>query len=215
MARKTTVLFDLDGTLIDSIRLILDSYHHTFAVHGLPARPDDELLRGVGTPLRTQLAGYTNDPGEVTALVETYRAYNLAHHDDRVRAYPGAVSCVEGLARSGVRLGIVTSKNRHSTDKGLHIAGLSAFFQVVVSSDDVQRPKPHREPVDVALSRLGARAEEAIFVGDSLHDMHAGRSAEVATGAALWGPFSRAELSSSEPDHWLDSFEDLLSLVLG
>jgi len=215
MPRKTTVLFDLDGTLIDSIRLILESFHHTFAVFGLPPRPDAELLRGIGTPLRNQFAKYSRDPADVETLVDTYRAHNLAHHDAQVKAFPGAVACVKALSLAGVRLGIVTSKNRHTTEKGLLVSGLVEFFPVIITSDDVERPKPHREPVDLALSKLGALAEEAIFVGDSLHDMHAGKSAAVATGAALWGPFTRDDLASSAPDHWLDSFEDLLSLVLG
>lgn len=215
MRRYTTVLFDLDGTLIDSIRLILDSYHHTFAVHGLPPCADDALLRGVGTPLKTQLAGYTDDPEVVLAMVETYRAYNLAHHDACVRPYPGAVACVRALAEAGVKIAIVTSKNRHSTQRGLEVSGLSAAFEVLVCADDVTNPKPHKEPVDLALARLGSRPGEALFVGDSLHDMHAGRSAGVATGAALWGPLTRKDLAPSEPSHWLSKPEDLLPLVLG
>jgi len=215
MRRYTTVLFDLDGTLIDSIRLILDSYHHTFAVHGLPACADDMLLRGVGTPLRTQLSGYSDDPAAVLAMIETYRAYNLAHHDTCVRPYPGAVACVRALVERGVKVAIVTSKNRHSTERGLEVSGLTGVFPVLVCADDVTNPKPHKEPVDLALARLGALHGEAIFVGDSLHDMHAGRSAGVATGAALWGPLSREDLAPSEPSHWLDKPEDLLPLVLG
>ncbi|MDC0743157.1 HAD-IA family hydrolase [Polyangium mundeleinium] len=215
MRRYKTVLFDLDGTLIDSIRLILDSYHHTFAIHGLPPCEDDVLLRGVGTPLKAQLAGFADDPEAVLAMIETYRAYNLAHHDACVRPYPGAVSCVRSLAEAGVKIAVVTSKNRHSTLRGLDVAGLSDVFSILVCADDVTNPKPHKEPVDLALAQLGARPEEAIFVGDSLHDMHAGRSAGVATGAALWGPMSRAHLAPSEPSHWLEKPEDIVPLVLG
>lgn len=215
MPRYNTVLFDLDGTLIDSIRLILDSYHHTFEVHGLPARTDEELVMGVGTPLRITLAKYTDDPGKTDALVETYRAYNLAHHDTRVSAFPGVVDCVRELRAAGVRLAIVTSKARHATQKGLALAGLAEAFPVLVCADDVTRAKPHREPVDRALALLGAASGEALFVGDSLHDMHAGRGAEVATGAALWGPFSREHLATAEPDHFLESPEKILELVLG
>jgi pyrophosphatase PpaX len=215
MPRYTTVLFDLDGTLIDSIELILESYHHTFAVYGLPPRPDDELVRGIGIPLRSLLAGYSKDPGLVDAMVETYRAWNLDHHDRRVSVYPGAAECVRALGRAGVRLGLVTSKGRHSALRGLALAALTELFPVLVCAEDVTRPKPHREPVDRALSLLGASAEDALFVGDSLHDMHAGRHAEVATGAALWGPFSREDLRASEPRHWLEKPADVLALVLG
>jgi pyrophosphatase PpaX len=148
-------------------------------------------------------------------MIDTYRAYNLAHHDARVRPYPGAVACVRALAEAGVKIAIVTSKNRHSTERGLEVAGLSGSFSVLVCADDVTNPKPHKEPVELALARLLSRPAEAIFVGDSLHDMHAGRSAGVATGAALWGPLSRADLAPSEPSYWLEKPEDLLPLVLG
>ncbi|MEP6574638.1 MAG: HAD hydrolase-like protein, partial [Gemmatimonadota bacterium] len=89
-----TVLFDLDGTLIDSIRLILDSYHHTLATHGLPPRSEAEVLFGIGIPLRVQLAKYAESENEVDALIATYRTFNLANHDRMVRAYPGVVEMV-------------------------------------------------------------------------------------------------------------------------
>ena len=203
MPRYQTVLFDLDGTLIDSIRLILDSYHHTFAVHGLPARTDEELVRGSARRCARR-SRITDDVQITDRLVETYRAYNLEHHDARVAAFPGVVHCVRALAAAGVGLAIVTSKSRHATKKGLAVAGLEDAFSVFVCADDVTRAKPHREPVDRALALLGKGAAEALFIGDSLHDMHAGKSAEVATGAALWGPFSREVLAVAEPSHYLE-----------
>lgn len=215
MARYTTVLFDLDGTLIDSIRLILDSFHHTFSTFGRPPRSDADWLAGVGTPLRTAFAPWVKDDAELDAMIDAYRAYNLHHHDAQVRPYPGIVAMVRALAAEGVRLGVVTSKNRHGTHRGLVAAGLDEILTHRVCSEDVTRPKPDREPVDRAVALTGADPRRTLFVGDSLHDMHAGRSAGVDTGAALWGPFERAHLEASEPRHWLDSPERLLSLVLG
>ena len=87
----TTVLFDLDGTLIDSVRLILDSYHHTLASHGLEARHDDFWLEGLGTPLRVQFKPWAHDPAKMEAMIATYREYNLTRHDGMVTAYPGVV----------------------------------------------------------------------------------------------------------------------------
>ena len=91
MAAIRTVLFDLDGTLIDSVRLILDSYHHTLAAHGLPPRSDEEWLAGVGTPLTVQFAAWGGDPDTLQALIATYREYNLKHHDRMVTVYPGVL----------------------------------------------------------------------------------------------------------------------------
>ncbi|WP_206080772.1 HAD-IA family hydrolase [Polyangium aurulentum] len=215
MRRYTTVLFDLDGTLIDSIKLILDSYRHTFARHGLPAQADEHFLRGIGTPLAVQLAFWATESLGVEALIQTYRTYNLANHDTCVKAYPGAVECVRALVAAGIRLGVVTSKNRDGTLRGLAIAGLVDAFEVLVCSDDVTNGKPHREPVDRAVELLGARREETLFVGDSIHDMLSGRHAEVHTAAALWGPFKREELVPSEPTHWAKTPGDVVDIVLG
>ena len=103
MTTVQTVLFDIDGTLIDSVRLILDSYHHTLAAHGFPPRSDEEWLRGVGTPLSVQLAEWSDDRGTLEALIATYREYNLAHHDRMVTVYPGVVDSVEAIRAAGRR----------------------------------------------------------------------------------------------------------------
>src|ERR687885_605185 len=107
-----TVLFDLDGTLIDSVRLILDSYHHTLAAHGLPPKTDEEWLQGVGTPLNVQFAEWRHDPAQLEALIATYRQYNLAHHDRMVTVYPGIVAAIQAIRKAGRATGLVTSKNR-------------------------------------------------------------------------------------------------------
>jgi len=115
----TTVLFDLDGTLIDSIQLILDSYHHTLAVHRLPARTDAEWLAGLGTPLSVQFRQWSEDPDRLAQLIATYRQYNLSNHDTMVTAYPGVVEMVGVIRRAGLRTGLVTSKNRTGALRGL------------------------------------------------------------------------------------------------
>jgi pyrophosphatase PpaX len=209
------VLFDLDGTLIDSVPLIRDSFLHTFAAHGLPRPADHELARAMGIPLREFFASLGKAPSQVSALIGTYREHNLAHHDARVRAFPGVVETIEVLRGLDVRTAVVTSKNRGGSERGLHVVGLDRAFDVLVTCDDVTKPKPDREPVDRALAALGVPASRAIFVGDSLHDLASGRAAGVSTAAALWGPFSRAELASGQPDYWLESPADVTSLVIG
>jgi len=215
MPRYAAVLFDLDGTLIDSIGLIVESFHHTFAAFGLPAQGDAVWLGGIGTPLRGVLAPWARDEAMLDEMLAVYRTHNVAHHDARVRAYPGVERTVRALLDAGIQLAVVTSKNRPGTLRGLRAAGLTSSIEALVCSEDVENAKPHREPVDRAVALLGVTPEETLFVGDSLHDMHAGRAAEVGTGAALWGPFDRAHLAPSEPSHWLSSPEDVLGLVLG
>ena len=213
MAAIRTVLFDLDGTLIDSVRLILDSYHHTLASHGLPPRSDAEWLQGVGTPLTVQLAEWQDDPDRLAALIATYREYNLRHHDRMVTVYPGVVEAVAALRSSGVATGLVTSKNRQGALRGLTLVRLEAMMDVLVCADDVTNPKPHPEPVEKAVALLGADPVTTLYVGDSVHDMHAGRAAGVRTGAVLWGPFGRSHLEGARPDYWLERPEELVSLV--
>jgi pyrophosphatase PpaX len=213
MAAIQTVLFDLDGTLIDSIRLILDSYHHTLAAHGLPPRTDDHWLRGVGTPLNVQFAEWRDDLGKLEAMVATYREYNLAHHDQMVTVYPGVVAAIEAIRAAGRRTGLVTSKNRQGALRGLTLVRLEAMMDVLVCADEVTNPKPHPEPIEKAVALLGADAGTTVYVGDSIHDMVSGRAAGVRTAAALWGPFGREHLELASPDYWLETPADLVTLL--
>lgn len=217
--RHHTVLFDLDGTLLDTVGLIVASLRHSLQAHlGLePATP--ALIRGVGTPLHVQLRDHAQDAGIalddplLEALVDTYRVHNRAHHDATVRAFPGAEALLDGLAARGVRLGIVTSKPRGYAEHGLRCCGLLDHFEVVIGGDEVARPKPDPLPVHMALERLGATADGALFIGDSPHDLIAGRRAGVRTGAALWGPFEAAILAQEEPTYALSSLADVGRLV--
>ena len=209
----STFLFDLDGTLIDSIELILRSYRHTLKVHRDVEPPDDLWLAGLGTPLWVQFRHFTDDDNEIEAMVTTYREYNLAHHDALARPYAGVAEQVRALRQRGGTLGVVTSKLRSGALRGLTLLGLEDAFKVIVGADDVTHPKPHPEPVLAALKRLDVRPDEAVFVGDSRHDIVCGKAAGVRTAAVLWGPFDRAHLEDLAPDYWLERPEDLSLLA--
>jgi pyrophosphatase PpaX len=214
MAKLQTALFDLDGTLIDSIRLILDSYHHTLTQHNLPARTDEEWLRGVGTPLHVQFAQWRESPEMLEAMIATYREYNLKHHDRMVTIYPGVLDAIREIKAAGAQTGLVTSKNRPGALRGLKLVGLEALMDVLVCADEVTNPKPHPEPVEKAVELLGADPKTTVYVGDSIHDMNSGRAAGVKTAAALWGPFGRDHLETAGPDYWLEGPGDLVALML-
>jgi pyrophosphatase PpaX len=167
----------------------------------------------MGIPLRSFFAELRIDDATAARLTDAYRQHNLAHHDARVRAFPGVIDMVSGVRARGVRTGLVTSKNRVGAERGLRVVGLAGTMDAIVSCDDVTRPKPDREPVDRAVRDLGVEPAAAVFVGDSLHDLESGRAAGVRTAAALWGPFSRAELEAGSPTYWLDTPVDLLALL--
>jgi pyrophosphatase PpaX len=209
----STFLFDLDGTLIDSVELILRSYRHTMRTHRGMVPPDALWLKGVGTPIRVQLREWSEDPAEIEAMAATYTVYNLEHHDALVRPFDGIVSAVQHLKEAGKGLGLVTSKVRSGALRGLKRVGLEPCFDVIVGADDVQHPKPHPQPVLLALTQLRAQPDETVFIGDSRHDLECGRAAGVKTAAALWGPFDRAHLADLEPDFWLDQPGDILALI--
>jgi len=207
------LLFDLDGTLADSIELILHCYRYTMRTH-LGHEPDDALwLAGIGTPLVMQLQAFARSPDELLAMQETYRVFQRTVHDDMVRPYPGVCETVDGLARRGIRLGVVTSKHLEMTLRTLRVCGLDEQFDVIITPEDVTHGKPDPESVHVALDRLGVRSRERVlFVGDAPFDVMAGRAAGVRTAGALWGPFGHDGLRDAAPDYLLRTFAELLSL---
>jgi pyrophosphatase PpaX len=207
------LLFDLDGTLADSVELILSCYRYTMRTH-LQELPGDELwLAGMGTPLVTQLAGFARSAGELAAMQETYRTYQRTVHDDMVRPYPGVAEVLEELVAAGISLGVVTSKHREMTMRTLKVCQIAEHFDVIITPEDVSRGKPDPEPVTAALTRLtDARPANVLFVGDAPVDVQAGRAAGVRTAGALWGPFGYDKLSAAGPDFLLHEIADLLHL---
>ena len=213
-SRIRAVLFDLDGTLIDSERLILASYRHTMREHLGHVPPEDTWKATIGQPLVVQMKMFADREDQVSAMIGTYVEHNLANHDDYVSPFPGVRPLVEAIRRSGRVLGIVTSKKRRATHMGLARCDLPReWFAAIVTADDVERYKPEPEPVLEALDRLEISGSEALFVGDSTHDMRCGRAAGVLTAAALWGPYTRAQLEPTEPDVWLEEPGDLLTVL--
>lgn len=209
----STILFDLDGTLLDSFELIIASFHHTRTVHFGDTLPDEYYKQGIGTTLFDQFSKMTDSPDEVAAMVETYKTHNLAHHDEFVRAYDGTTEVVRELAARDIRLGLVTSKMRPGAEMGLRFLGLGSIFESVVCGGEAERGKPHPEPVLKALGELGVDADSAAMVGDSVHDIESANAAGVASIACEWGPFDRALLEASVPTHFIKTPAELLQMV--
>ena len=206
------VLFDLDGTLADTIELILLSYRHTMRTHLGEAPPDERFLATIGIPLPTQLAGFARDASEAERMRATYVAYQSEIHDELVEPFPGAASVLATLRERGTRLAVVTSKRSGVARRTLECCGLWESIDAVVCADEVERPKPDPEPVHLALERLGLahEANQSLFIGDSPFDLRAGRAAGTHTAAALWGPFSREALAAEEPDFYLTDLDGVL-----
>lgn len=212
MPRPFAVLFDLDGTLIDTIGLLLECVHHSFEGRN-PAPTDEEWIAGIGTPLRKQLGAYVSTEAEIDHLIDRYRTFQRIHHDRMTTAYPGVIETLTELQRRGHPMGVVTSKSNEMMDRGIQHTGLDRFMTTNIGADSCTIHKPEAFPVLLALKELGYAPGEAVFVGDSPHDILAGNAAGVTSIAALWGPFSRSQLEPARPDIYLDRIDDLLTVL--
>lgn len=212
---RPAVLFDLDGTLIDSIELILNSAQYAFEKLGRECPSESEWTAGIGIPLFTMFRRYARDDNDCAALIAAYREYQLANHDRLVRCYDDVVSTVSALKERGHELAIVTSKSEALAMRGLAHVGLARFMDTIVGCDCTARHKPDPEPVRIALNRLACAPDDAIFVGDSVHDIRAGNAAGVTTVAATWGAFKRSELAEGSPSAYLDEISGLIGIVDG
>lgn len=212
---RPALLFDLDGTLIDSVELIVRSARFAFIDFASRAPTDDEWRAAIGRPLRAMFRDYTADEAEVERLVARYREFQSIHHDQLVTAHRGVVEAIRAFARDGHAMAIVTSKGELMAARGLELVGLADTIRVIVGMDSCERHKPHPEPVQRALALLGAAPEDALFVGDSSHDVESGRAAGVYTVGVTWGALSRDEMERCGADAVIHEMKQLSALVLG
>ncbi|MBN9655871.1 pyrophosphatase PpaX [Halobacillus sp. GSS1] len=208
-----TILFDLDGTLIDTNELIIASFTHTIEQYSDRSYEREEILDFIGPPLRESL--HKVNPDKVEEMVETYRKHNIENHNRYVKAYEGVVETIETLKEQGYKLGIVTTKMRNTVHMGLELTNLDGLFETVVTLDDVTNAKPHPEPIVKALNQLDSQASEAMMVGDNTHDIEAGQNAGTKTAGVAWTVKGRKVLDDLNPDYMLDNMRDLLKITGG
>jgi pyrophosphatase PpaX len=210
--RFETVLFDLDGTLIDSGDLILASFQHaTRTVLGRTI-PDEVLMANVGGHgIQAQMREF--DEERADELVRVYRDHNMSIYQS-VRAFDGIEEQLERLRAEGRALGIVTVKSRVTVDVTFEVLPLAAYFDTVVTGDDTERHKPDPAPLLIAIARLGARAESAAYVGDSPFDIRAAKAAGMASIAVGWGRIHPPErLEAETPDVFVDEPGELSDVL--
>lgn len=207
------VLFDLDGTLIDTLDLIRASMRYaTNEVLGAPL-PDEVLMHNVGVPLAQQMREFSQEHAE--ELLVVYREHNERVHDVLVKEYPGVEPALEEIAQQGRRMAIVTSKLRHVAMRGLERFSLERFFELVIGCDDVQVHKPQPDPLLKAAEALGVEPERCVYVGDSPHDMAAANAAGMGAIAALWGVASRDRLVEAGAAFGAHSMAEVVAILGG
>lgn len=206
-----TILFDLDGTLIDTNDLIIHSFLHTLERYYPSKYTREDVLPFMGPTLRETFESM--NPEAVEEMITTYRTFNRANHDLLVKEFTGVSETVRTLKESGYKIGIVTTKMHDVVLKGLKLSKLDQFFDVIVALDHVSKAKPDPEPIMLALEQLGSKPETAIMVGDNYHDILSGKNAGTKTAGVAWSLKGREYLEKFEPDFMLESMADILDIV--
>jgi pyrophosphatase PpaX len=210
--RYPTVLFDLDGTLVDSGAIILASFKH--AARTVLARDiEEEQIAALvgGSNLHDQMRVLS--PAHVDELVRVYREHNRPLHDE-LQAFEGVEELMETLSEQGRKLGIVTAKGRQTVDLAFGVLYLERYFDAVVTADMTDRHKPDPAPVLKALELLASEPANAAFVGDSPYDVAAGKAAGVFTVAVSWGKIHPEErLLEAGADFLVHSPRELLDVL--
>lgn len=206
----TTVLFDLDGTLLDSIPLIRLSFEHVFAQLEIPWG-QGEVLSTIGLPLRDVAQHYA--PGRAEEFLSVYAEFQKKEQKKLLRAFPDAPETLNYLRQEGYRTGVVTSKRRIATKEGLSLTGLKKYLDVVVTVEDACKPKPEPDSILSALEYLAVPPTQAVYIGDSIYDILTGKNARVSTIGVTWGIAAKEDLKKQQPDFLVDSWKEMLAAI--
>lgn len=208
------ILFDLDGTLIDTSPLIIRSFQHTFRAAYAQELPESAVCRYFGEPLRKAMEELGR-PGDADRLIAIYRAYNLEHHDRLAASFAGVEQTLAALHALGLPMAVVTSKTEATAWRGLRLFGLDGYIRQVVGVEATANHKPHPEPVQKGLAQLGLDAAACLMVGDSPADIASGRAAGLQTAAVSWTLVPWEQVRAARPHYVLQSMSDLYRLVTG
>ncbi|SHF34566.1 pyrophosphatase PpaX [Desulforamulus putei DSM 12395] len=203
-----TVLFDLDGTLIDSLPLIRRTYEKVFAEMNIPWG-DAEVMKHIGLPLADIAKTFAGED-RYLEFFKLYQHHYALEHDALTKTFPGTMEMLEALKASGIRLGIVTSKTRRVALRSIGFLGIDRYMEAVVAVEDVTRHKPQPDPIFKALELMQAPVETAAYIGDSPFDIISANRAGVTSIGVTWGMSGREELVRHGPDYILEKWEDLI-----
>lgn len=208
------VLFDLDGTIANTIPLIIASYRHTLAKHRLRVPDDAEITSWIGRTLHDQF-GRLVPAGEVEGVVETYSAWQMAHLPELLTPFEGVSDLLQALADAGVRAGIVTSKRRGPALRTIEHLGLDRWLAVAAAYEDTPRHKPDPAPLLAGAATLGFEPGTTVYVGDVPTDLTAARAAGMAGIGVTWGSGLPEGLRAEPSVAVVDTVPALQAVLLG
>lgn len=210
--RWQTVLFDLDGTLADTIHLIVTSYNHTLETLLGQTREPDEIRGWIG---RSLLATFEDiDRDRAAELEDAYKEWNLANTDRLIRRYAGVPELLDALTAAGVTIGVVTSKRRSTARLAMDAVGIGERIPLLAGLDDTETHKPDPAPLLFAASALGVEPATCAYVGDAAVDVLAARAAGMSAVAVTWGAGLRPLLVEAGPAHLVDTVGELRDLLI-
>lgn len=207
-----TVLFDLDGTIIDTNELILTTFEHVLQKHALNRYTREQMIPYMGLTLEYQLQTFSGKE-DVAELVADYRKYNRERHDELVKEFPYVKEVIAKLHERGIKLGVVTTKIQETTQKALDLFGLLPFMDMIVTVEDVRHPKPHPEPILAAMEKFNSEPARTLMVGDSAADIECAHNAGVQSAAVAWSLKGLEVLQSYNPDYILKDMTDLYGVL--
>lgn len=207
----TTLLFDFDGTLLDTNELIIQTFLSVLGKRYPGRFIRKDVLHFIGPSLKQTFDDI--DESLTEELILEYRALNIEMHDQMVVEYDGVSETLRLLKARGVKMAIVSTKKHDIIQRGLKFMGIEDIFEIVIALDDVINPKPDPEPILLALERLNATPQEALMIGDNSHDIEGGQNAFVRTAGVSWTAKGEAYLATFKPTYMLKHISDLLEIV--
>ncbi|MBR3786814.1 MAG: HAD-IA family hydrolase [Firmicutes bacterium] len=216
MSKIDTVLFDFDGTIMDTNNVILMSWQHTFRT--LENREEDEskLTATFGEPLEYTLERFFPD-APVEESIEIYRSYQRKNFSDLIALFPGMKELVIECKARGYKTGLVTSRLKRTAMEGLEKFDLTKYFDVIITPEDTDKHKPDPEPVNIALEKLGSQPENAVMLGDTLFDIQCSHNAGIGAVLVSWSLAlagkTYEDLGEDAPDHIIEKPEELFEII--
>lgn len=206
-----TILFDLDGTLVDSNELILETLRTTILQYFPGTRLSrTALLEMMGPPLSETFGKLTSDPELVRQMISDYRKTYTEMEFEYVSLYPFVRETLEKFCCAGYKTALVTTKFRESALPSVTHFGLNRFLNLIIALDDVRKPKPDAEPLLLAMEKL--HSHQAVMVGDTPSDILAGKNAEIMTCGVEWS-LKAEEIRALGPDFWIRDFSELFPMI--